>query len=97
MEPVARFALDRIQAARRDVEEAGAYLALAQAVEADAVGYAVVRGVSWADVGRALGISRQAAHERFARRIPGSGSQGRAVRPGASAPLTAADKSSSHT
>ena len=31
------------------------------------------RGVSWAEIGRALGVSRQAAWERFAKKSTGTG------------------------
>jgi hypothetical protein len=38
---------------------------------ARAVQQARDQGLSWADVGAAFGITRQSAHERFARRPPG--------------------------
>ena len=39
---------------------------LVEQLEAQAVAAARERGASWADIGSALGISRQAAWERFA-------------------------------
>lgn len=43
---------------------------LADRLELAAVHAAVRRGWSWTDVAAALGVSRQAAHKKFARRVP---------------------------
>ena len=37
------------------------------------VGMLRERGISWAEIGRTLGVSRQAAWERFARKSPDNG------------------------
>lgn len=42
---------------------------LADRLELAAVNVAIERGWSWAEVAAALGVSRQAAHRRFARRV----------------------------
>lgn len=42
---------------------------LADRLELAAVHFAVRRGWSWTDVAAALGVTRQAAHKKFARRV----------------------------
>lgn len=42
---------------------------LADRLELAAVNVAVQRGWSWTDVAAALGVTRQAAHKKFARRV----------------------------
>lgn len=42
---------------------------LADRLELAAVNVAVRQGWSWTDVAAALGVSRQAAHKKFARRV----------------------------
>ncbi len=42
---------------------------LADRLELAAVNVAVAHGWSWTDVARALGVTRQAAHKRFAHRV----------------------------
>lgn len=42
---------------------------LADRLELAAVHVAVKRGWSWTDVADALGVTRQAAHKKFARRV----------------------------
>lgn len=42
---------------------------LADRLELAAVNVAVKRGWSWTDVAAALGVTRQAAHKKFARRV----------------------------
>lgn len=42
---------------------------LADRLELAAVNVAVRRGWSWTDVATALGVTRQAAHKKFARRV----------------------------
>ena len=42
---------------------------LADRLELAAVNVAVKRGWSWTDVASALGVTRQAAHKRFAHRV----------------------------
>ena len=42
---------------------------LADRLELAAVNVAVHRGWSWTDVAGALGVTRQAAHKKFARRV----------------------------
>jgi hypothetical protein len=37
----------------------------------EGVGFARLTGASWADIGRAVGMSRQSAHERWAHRLIG--------------------------
>lgn len=44
---------------------------LADRLELAAVNVAVKRGWSWSDVAAALGVTRQAAHKKFARRVDG--------------------------
>lgn len=41
---------------------------VADQLERDAVDYAVAQGWSWAHVAQALGVTRQAAHKKHARR-----------------------------
>lgn len=41
----------------------------------EAVRVARDAGASWTDIGRAVGISRQSAHERWAKRIEGTGAE----------------------
>ena len=41
----------------------------ADRLELAAVAHAIGQGWSWADIGQALGITKQAAHKRFAKRI----------------------------
>ncbi|GAB3807804.1 hypothetical protein [Micromonospora zhanjiangensis] len=43
--------------------------ALARAAAAEAAVAACRRGASWSEIGDAFGISRQAAHQRFARYV----------------------------
>jgi hypothetical protein len=43
--------------------------ALARATAAEAAVAACRQGASWSDVGDAFGISKQAAHQRFARHV----------------------------
>ena len=40
-----------------------------EALETDCVRAALARGASWAAIGSALGVSRQAAHRRLAKRV----------------------------
>lgn len=42
---------------------------LADRLELAAVNVAVERGWSWTDVANALGVTRQATHKKFARRV----------------------------
>lgn len=42
---------------------------LADGLEREAVDHAVAQGWSWAQVAQALGVSRQAAHKKHARRV----------------------------
>ena len=44
---------------------------LADRLELAAADVATERGWSWTDVAQALGITRQAAHKKFARRLTG--------------------------
>jgi hypothetical protein len=44
---------------------------LADRLESDAVAHAIAAGWSWAQVAACLGISRQAAHKRFAHMMKG--------------------------
>jgi hypothetical protein len=43
--------------------------ALGRAAAADAAAAACGQGASWSDVGNAFGISKQAAHQRFAKHV----------------------------
>jgi hypothetical protein len=43
--------------------------ALGRAAAADAAVAACAQGASWSDVGNAFGISKQAAHQRFAKHV----------------------------
>jgi hypothetical protein len=47
--------------------------ALGRAAAADAAVAACGQGASWSDVGNAFGISKQAAHQRFAKHIKTAG------------------------
>jgi hypothetical protein len=51
----------------------GALRRLADRVEDAAVERALLDGWSWTDVAEALGVTRQAAHKKHARRLRGSG------------------------
>jgi len=60
--------MDPAEWIRLEAEKLGqsrAKLTKARAGLADAVQYARAQGWSWADVGEALGITKQAARERF--------------------------------
>ena len=70
-----RQALGAIADLRRRLEELEEYH----------VETALARGASWSEIGSALGISKQAAHKRFAARVVG-----RADRPGARMTVTGA-------
>ena len=54
----------RLSALKR-LESVAARLAAVEAQRDVAVATAVDAGCSWADIGRALGVSAQAAHRRF--------------------------------
>ncbi|MFV0452201.1 MAG: hypothetical protein ACK5LS_08160 [Propioniciclava sp.] len=45
---------------------------LVDALELQQVDNAVSTGLTWAEIAAALGVTRQAAHQRFARRICGT-------------------------
>jgi hypothetical protein len=47
--------------------------ALARSAAAEAAVAACRQGASWSDVGAAFGISKQAAHQRFARHLRAAG------------------------
>jgi len=42
---------------------------LADQIEEDAVASAIRSGWTWAEIAEAMGVSRQAAHKRFAQRL----------------------------
>ena len=58
------MAMGRRSALKR-IETVTARLAAVEAQRDVAVAMAVEAGCSWADIGRALGVSAQAAHRRF--------------------------------
>lgn len=51
----------------------GALRALADALEAAQVERAVAEGWSWAQIAESLGVSKQAVHQKHARRVAGAG------------------------
>jgi hypothetical protein len=53
------------RSALKRIETAAARLAVAEAQRDAAVASAMESGCTWADIGRALGVSAQAAHRRF--------------------------------
>jgi hypothetical protein len=50
----------------------GALRRLADRVEDEAVGQAAAEGWTWTHIAEALGVTRQAAHKKHARRLGGS-------------------------
>lgn len=55
----------------------GALRRLADRLEFAAVNVAVKRGWSWTEIAAALGVTRQAAHKRFAHRVEQSNASAR--------------------